>query len=85
MMENKIKDGGSAFPTQHEETIHGKEYSSKHTVYNSGMSLRDWFAGMALQGIMAAPKRISVDCIDIAIDAYKLADAMIKEKEKTND
>ena len=46
-----------------------------------GMTLRDYFAAKAMQGFLATVK---VDCPDdlIAIDAYNLADAMLKAREK---
>jgi len=46
-----------------------------------GMTLRDWFAGMALQGLLAcstvngAPK-------DLVMDAYDYADMMLAERGK---
>lgn len=46
----KVDDGGCAFPT---ETAMS---------YSNGMSLRDWFAGMALQGIISDPSPISRGC-----------------------
>ena len=46
-----------------------------------GMTLRDYFAAKAMQGFLATVK---VGCPDdlIAIDAYNLADAMLKVREK---
>jgi len=56
-------------------------------VYSTGMSLRDWFAGQALTGLLSwgeGPK--SSDWANIyAVDAYELADAMLKRREKEND
>ena len=60
------------------------------------MTLRDWFAGQALAGIMANEKRIReiIQLADrqdrqvpnsIAIDCYALADAMIAERAKRSD
>ena len=45
-----------------------------------GMTLRDYFAAKAMQGFLATVK---VGCPDdlIAIDAYNLADAMLKARE----
>ena len=47
----------------------------------TGMTLRDYFAAKAMQGFLATVK---VDCPDnlIAEDAYNLADAMLKAREK---
>jgi len=46
----------------------------------AGMTLRDYFAAKAMQGFLSTVK---VDCPDdlIAIDAYNLADAMLKARE----
>jgi len=40
-------DGGAAFP-QPQGTYNGTPYSSREVEGDSGMSLRDWFAGKAL-------------------------------------
>jgi hypothetical protein len=48
--------------------------------YGTGMTLRDYFAAKAMQGFLATVK---VGCPDdlIAVDAYNLADAMLKARE----
>ena len=43
----KVDDGGPAFPGE-KETRFGQ-----HNDCNEGMSLRDWFAGQALVGLIA--------------------------------
>lgn len=45
-----------------------------------GLSIRDWFAGMAMQGIAAMGGMANEE--DTAKFAYGLADAMIKERTK---
>lgn len=51
-----------------------------------GMSLRDWYAGMALQGILANANN-SIQKIDheslglLAAVTYQLADAMLAQRE----
>lgn len=54
-----------------------------------GMSLRDWFAGMALQGLLAnsfyAEQNHKNECVDkntAARVAYIHADAMLAERTK---
>lgn len=42
-MSDPIEDGGQAFP------VPASEYNDRH----EGMTLRDWFAGQALAGLMA--------------------------------
>lgn len=46
-----------------------------------GMSLRDWFAGQALAGMYAAGDDELAPGIAAAA-AYRLADAMLKERAK---
>lgn len=48
-----------------------------------GMSLRDWFAGQALAGMMASEVDGSTYNEDPAAErAYRFADAMLAEREK---
>lgn len=52
--------------------------------HQGGMSLRDWFAGMALQGICANPNTIMKDLDSgtkfVTEIAYFIADAMLAER-----
>ena len=50
--------------------------------YQSGMTLRDYFAGQALIGLIASPRRGTSDMGTCAKDAYGLANAMLAEREK---
>lgn len=51
--------------------------------YNDGMFLRDYFAGQALAGALAANPPVSqCDAGDIASVCYGVADFMLKEREK---
>jgi len=68
-MNNKINDGGPAFPLQ---SI-GPEFQPGY----SGMTLRDYFAAAALQGFCSAWGHD----IKSAAYAYELADAMLKARE----
>lgn len=45
-----------------------------------GMSLRDYFAAKAMQGRLAVPGYVDVE--QDAAMAYKMADAMLKERAK---
>jgi hypothetical protein len=51
-----------------------------------GMTLRDWFAGMTLQGILANPESLRakppLTNAEFAEAAYKAADAMMKARAK---
>jgi len=45
-----------------------------------GMTLRDWFAGQALAGLLSDPE---IGGIASTVEyAYKCADAMLKERDK---
>jgi len=67
-------DGGPAFPMAGEPGIE----------FDRGMSLRDWFAGQALMGIIAAPGCEPDDSHPpgIATLAYMFADAMLKARSE---
>lgn len=80
--EDYMKDtGGSAFPVQ--AFIH----PNGNVIYGeNGMTLRDYFAGQALNGIMSGNsfpgKSGSELCDTVAIACYSVADAMIAERGK---
>ena len=84
-----IDDGGSAFPVT--AKLMSSEFANiKITETTGGMSLRDWFAGMALQGNLAS-QSIEVGYYDgiecwkkAASDAYKAADAMLAARKEDN-
>jgi len=60
-----------AFPT-HPETMNSDEL---------GMDLRDWFAGLAMQSMNSRPDYENVPASVIALDAYTLADEMMKARK----
>jgi hypothetical protein len=47
---------------------------------HTGMTLRDWFAGQALSSI--ADSNAVAGAEATAINAYRIADAMLKERDK---
>lgn len=48
------------------------------------MTLRDWFAGQALTGLLAGRSQgVEFTCGDAATSAYLVADAMLAERLKT--
>jgi hypothetical protein len=59
--------GGPAFPVP---GLHRGDY-------NNGMTLRDYFAAKAMQGLMDA----AMPMPEIAGAAYEMADAMLKARE----
>lgn len=73
-------DGGPAFPRQTYQIPTNQEFEWG----NEGMSLRDWFAGRAMQSLIVNDKwdeRANSEG-GVARIAYILADAMLKEREK---
>lgn len=69
-------DGGPAFPCETYGLRNGKET----TIPTNGMSLRDWFAGQALAGIMT---RAGSHAFEWAPEiAYTVSDAMIAARNK---
>lgn len=64
----KIENGGPAFPSV--------PVSSETPEKYSGMSLRDWFAGQALAGYVAAQSD-DLEPGYYATIAYEIADAML--------
>lgn len=70
-----MKDaGGWAFPAQHFDLADGEH----------GMTLRDWFAGIAMQGMLANDIECGPEQVPIIVEsAYILARAMLAERNKT--
>jgi hypothetical protein len=74
-----INDGGTAFPSSQ----YGFVAPDGHT---TGMSLRDWFAGMAISTVLEYWQKddqyTDEDLSCVATDCYELADAMIEARKK---
>lgn len=76
---SKKSDGGQAFPFVTDDD------KAEHLTVEWGMSLRDWFAGMALQGLLAmcAGENVNPGTAEKAAEvAYEHADAMLNERNK---
>jgi hypothetical protein len=75
-----VHSGGPAFPTSGMMTLENKVTGEKSFIPQNypGMSLRDWFAGQALAGIVVHTTEITA----ASIMAYKAADAMLLERDK---
>lgn len=78
------KDGGPAFPRAASPNL-----GAGGNMGHDGMSLRDWFAGQALAGLMAtdsiasAPSVSKIGLYRFAAEAsYGIADAMIEARTK---
>ncbi len=69
-------DGSPAFPVF--VTVKDDFFSTDA----KGMTLRQWFAGQALAGIMANPANIGTHKDDVKL-AYEVADDALAQREKT--
>ena len=74
-MTNKLH-GGPAFP--------GTQYASgvSPSGHSQGMHMRDYFAAHALTGLLAHPASDSHNNAELVIQAYNLADDMLKQRAK---
>jgi len=75
MSEQPINDGGPAFPSEEQIRCNGEVCDTRKF---TGMTLRDYFAAAALQGLMAS--RNFLDEYDGPY-VYEIADAMLKARE----
>lgn len=86
-MSNQINDGGPAFPT-------GPNFGTMkphpdgtlivtHYGMQSGVTIRDYFAAAALQGLIASRGSMSTRFLaeDDASYVFEIADAMIRARE----
>jgi len=71
-------DGGPAFPAETVELPSTPRLEATR-IYYTGMTLRDWFAGQALQGLLADPGRL-LGGSSVAITAYEYADLMLEKR-----
>lgn len=78
-MNGTPNDGGPAFPVNY-------AYRPKEGAYGDGMSLRDWFAGQAMQGLLASDRKFGKPSETlgeaVARNAYEFADAMIAARAR---
>ena len=74
---NDIQDGGPAFPVADSHHANGMvQYGC------NGMSLRDWFAGQALAGMLTRNNHYTPIATEVA-EVYMYADAMLKQRIAT--
>ena len=74
-------DGGPAFPLP----VNDEQCRARFESGYGGMSLRDWFAAKAMQGLLAAQIHGFNDSPangPFASMAYEMADAMLKAREE---
>lgn len=76
-------DGGAAFPVPPERTNVLSSGGVRWAYAHPGMTLRDYFAAAALQGMLASSKDIiGMSEANYATAAYLQADAMLAERNK---
>ena len=71
-----------AFPFEYTEPV---QFGVKNKVVCEGMTLRDYFAAAAMQGLCSQCDESgawSWNETDVPVVAYKIADAMLAEREK---
>ena len=71
-----IDTGGSAFPSEQ----HENQDNTWNQTFDPGMTLRDWFAGNAMQGMCASPAA-EWTWKARAESAYRMADAMLEARK----
>jgi hypothetical protein len=84
-METKKPNNPSAFPVIATEQSF---FNQSPLMPESGMTLRDHFAGLAMQGLMSMEEKGEYQTIDdawrkIAEYSYQMANAMLKVREET--
>lgn len=75
----KVEDGGRAFPF-HELSQEEAAALGGVRAQHLGMSLRDWFAGQALGGMLASRYPPTTPAKAVLL-AYEVADAMLAERK----
>lgn len=90
----KMKEnGGPAFPGKNSSIMYPVdlpreviEKIKKIESFDNGMTLRDWFAGMALQGMISTKRFVEHDPRTVMEDftkwAYYFSDSMLEERSK---
>jgi hypothetical protein len=89
MSDQRRDDGGPAFPAYNKAAHHEGVW---HLDGLCGMSLRDYFAGQALAGMLASDAHPDV-LVEVIMDtpekiqhrasfAYRIADALLRERAK---
>lgn len=74
-------NGGPAFPFGQISETTGQPVNG---FYDTGMTLRDYFAAKAMAGVVASPDYVEEEWFQeyIARQAYQMADAMLSQREK---
>ncbi len=77
MSDNKIDDGGPAFPVPPFTQPNGDFDWGR-----DGMSLREYFAGQALMGILANPASKTCTVVEHVDEAYLYATTMMEYRKR---
>jgi len=82
MADTQINDGGPAMPTPFIAVAASGEGDCNLSVphqddWPKGMSLRDWFAGQALAGVLASGEGDDSTIGEVVSDCMRYADAML--------
>ncbi|MCA8323254.1 hypothetical protein [Burkholderia cepacia] len=77
---SEIKDGGPAFPSGEDITEVRRDGSERSFAAEPGMSLRDYFAAKAMQGLCSNEGYNQHVPGTLANEAYVMADAMLRAR-----
>lgn len=89
MSDPQTNDGGAAFPTTPVSHGYPHDASGHGTGASPGMTLRDWYAGLAMQGFLAAGdpwdswEQLASHCQGVAramLDSNKLSELRLSGK-----
>ena len=76
-MNKNIDNGGPAFP------VPPIQHSNGFYSTGEGMSIRDYFAAAALQGLLSSIEPNQLWCgEDVAVTCYRTADTMLKARKE---
>lgn len=81
----KVDEGGLAFPFNLPNSVFKNAEGTWMEKQNieKGLTKREWFAGLAMQGMIAGSQGLQITVKEFASQSIKLADALIaKLKEK---
>jgi hypothetical protein len=81
MSDKRTNDGGPAFPRPISAVGNCENYAAEFSEAQNGMTLRDWFAGQALCGLMANPQAAQCELATMRDAAWTLADLMVRGRK----
>ena len=75
-----MDNGGPAFPHFINSRQHSVDGYTFYQGIEEGMTLRDYFAAKAMNGLLANPDCNLLPLDEVVPAAYKIADAMLKQR-----